>query len=67
MLKGVSKLWNLSEVLSEKLSTTPTPSKKQLLGELESAVPVSTFLYLARLLARNRDHIIDMALGENNL
>lgn len=58
-------VYTIIEVLSEKLRTTPTPSKKQLLGELESAVPVSTFLYLARLLARNRDHIIDMALGQD--
>ena len=52
-----------TEVLSEKVKSTPSPSKKQLFGELESAVPVTTFLFLAKLFARDRQHIIDLATG----
>ena len=52
-----------TEVLSEKVSTKPAGSKKELFGELESAVPGTTFLYLARYLAKHRGHVIDLAIG----
>ena len=52
-----------TEVLSEKVKTSPSADKKQLFGELESAVPVTTFLFLAKLFAKNRQHIIDLATG----
>ena len=52
-----------TEVLAEKVKTSQSAGKKQLFGELESAVPVTTFLYLAKLFAKNRQHIIDLATG----
>jgi len=58
-------VFTLLEVLSEKVKTPPSSSKKQLFGELESAVPVTTFLFLAKLLARNRQHLVDLATGED--
>ena len=52
-----------SEILEEKITTSPTPMKKELFGEIESAVPVTTLLFLAKTMAQNRQHIIDMATG----
>jgi len=56
-------IFTLLEILSEKIRSSPIGNKKQLFGELESAVPVNTFLYLAKLFARNKQHIIDLATG----
>lgn len=64
MCEDSNLVFTLLEVLSEKVSTKPAGSKKELFGELESAVPGTTFLYLARYLAKHRGHVIDLAIGK---
>lgn len=65
LCKDDNLVFTLLEVLSEKVKSAPSATKKQLFGELESAVPVTTFLFLAKLFAKNRQHIIDLATGVN--
>jgi len=56
--------YTLLEILAAKLESKPSPMKKKAFGEIESAIPVTSFLYLAKLVARHKDDLISLGTGK---